>query len=417
MRGTRRPRGVRPGRSFDKEAAAWHAALVPAGFFYSEYAMTDAVFVVITLAWLLTTHSWLTASSARVRYANAAGSAALAAYAYAVHSRGLVMVAGLAAIGVFIGWRQAAARLSVLVAALTAVVVAAAGWALNHHISLAVYPEGTRSLSGQIRLRLGSVNGVIHVLEMAAGQLWRVLDSWGIAGIGLVAALLVIVRRDVRSDLRIMAALSVAVITLIACMAPAALPFDQPQAWASGRYLDGMIIVFFLVGGAVLLRARMRDILICAAVCTGLFLLAALTVAVYIGTTVPTKGFGPGFNFAEPAVVTQNWTNASVALATAVTLVMLAVWIGFAFVLRRLRPGRAFAAVSAAFGVCVAAVSLVAVAQMTSHTSQNHASNTQAAITLMEAGLGRPGDQVAVASSLGWMLTVPQAFEVSWTEL
>src|SRR2546423_7590766 len=85
---------------------AFAAALVPAGFFYSEYAMTDAVFVVITLAWLLTTHSWLTASSARVRYANAAGSAAPAANAYAIHSRGLVMVAGVAAMGVFIGWRQ-----------------------------------------------------------------------------------------------------------------------------------------------------------------------------------------------------------------------------------------------------------------------------------------------------------------------
>jgi len=373
---------------------------------------------VITLAWLLTTHSWLTASSARVRYANAAGSAALAAYAYAVHSRGLVMVAGLAAMGVFIGWRQAAARLSVLVAALTAVIVTAAAWALNHHISLILYPEGSRSLSGQIRQRLGSVNGIIHVLEMAAGQLWRVvLDSWGIAGIGLVAALLVIVRRDVRSDLRIMGALTVAVTTLIACMAPAALPYDQPQAWASGRYLDGMIVVCFLVGAAVLLRARMRDILVCAAVCTGLFLLAAVTVAVYIGTTVPTHGFGSGFNFAEPAVVTQNWTNASVALATAVTLVLLAVWIGFAFVLRRLRPGRAFAAVSAVFGVCVAAVSLVAVAQMTSHISQAHGSNTQEAITLMEAGKVRPGDQVTIAPSLGWMLTVPQAFEVSWTEL
>jgi hypothetical protein len=227
----------------------------------------------------------------------------------------------------------------VLVAALTAVVVATAAWALNHHISLIVYPEGARSLSGQIRQRLGSVNGIIHVLEMAAGQLWRVvLDSWGIAGIGLVAALLVIVRRDVRSDLRIMAALSVAVTTLIACTTPAALPPDQAQAWASGRYLDGMIIVFFLVGAAVLLRARMRDIVVCAAVCTGLFLLAAVTVAVYIGTTVPTNGFGAGFNFAEPAVVTQNWTDANVALATAVTLVMLAVWIGFAFVLRRSRP-------------------------------------------------------------------------------
>ena len=397
---------------------AFVAALVPAGFFYSEYAMTDAVFVVITLAWLLTTHSWLTASSARVRYANAAGSAALAAYAYAVHSRGLVMVAGLAAMGVFIGWRQAAARLSVLVAALTAVVVTAAGWALNHHISLLVYPEGSRSLSGQIRQRLASVNGTIHVLEMAAGQLWRlVLDSWGIAGIGLVAALVVIVRRDVRSDLRIMGALTIAVTTLIACIAPAALPSDQSQAWASGRYLDGMIVVFFLVGAAVLLRARMRDIVVCAAVCTGLFLLAAVTVAVYIGTTVPTHGFGAGFNFAEPAVVTQNWTNASVALATAVTLVLLGVWIGFAFVLRRLRPGRAFATVSAVFGVCVAAVSLVAVAQMTSHISQAHGSNTQEAITLMQAGKVRPGDQVVVAPSLGWMLTVPQAFEVSWTEL
>jgi hypothetical protein len=394
------------------------AALVPAGFFYSEYAMTDAVFVVITLAWLLTTHSWLTASSARVRYANAAGSALLAVYAYFIHSRGLVMLAGLAAIGVFIGWRQAAARLSVLMAALTAVVVTAAGWSLNHHISLAVYPEGTRSLSGQIRDRLASVNGIIHVLELAAGQLWRlVLDSWGIAGIGLVAALLVILRRDVRSDLRIMGALSVAVTTVIACTAPAALPPDQPQAWASGRYLDGMIIVFFLVGAAMLLRARMRDILVCAAISTGLFLLAAVTVAVYIGTTVPTDGFGAGFNFAEPAVLTQNWTHASVALATAVTLVMLAVWIGFAFVLRRLRSGVPLAAVSATFGVCVAAVSLFAVAQMTSHVSRIEDSNAQAAMTLMDAGKLRPGDQVAIASSLGWTLWVPQAFEVSWTEL
>src|SRR4029077_9136791 len=333
------------------------AALVPAAFFYSEYAMTDAIFVVLTLAWLLTTHGWLTASSARARYANAAGWALLAAYAYSVHSRGLVMLAGLAAVGVFIFWRQARSRLSVLVAALTAIVVAAASWALNHHISLSVSPEGTRSLSGQIRHRLASVNGIIHVLELAAGQLWRlVLDSWGIAGIGLVAARLWSVRRDVRSDLRVMAALSVAVTTVIACTAPAALPPDQPEAWASGRYLDGMIIVFFLVGAAMLLRARMRDILICAAVSTGLFLLAAVTVAVYIGTTVPTAGFGAAFNFAEPAVVTLNWTQASVPLATAVTLVMLAVWIGFAGVLRRLRAGVRFAAVSAAFGACVTAV-------------------------------------------------------------
>ena len=59
------------------------------------------------------------------------------------------------------------------------------------------------------------------------------------------------------------------------------------------------MVVFFLVGATVLLRARMRDIWSCAAVCTGLFLLAAVTVAVFIGTTVPTNGFGAGFDFAE----------------------------------------------------------------------------------------------------------------------
>ena len=44
------------------------------------------------------------------------------------------------------------------------------------------------------------------------------------------------------------------------------MPADQSQAWASGRYLDGMMIAFFLVGVVVLLRARMRDILGFAAV-------------------------------------------------------------------------------------------------------------------------------------------------------
>ena len=76
-----------------------------------------------------------------------------------------------------------------------------------------------------------------------------------------------------------------------------------------------MIVVFFLVGagcgcgqdaGHRGLRGRLH----------WAFLLAAVTVAVYIGTTLPTYGFGAGFNFAEPAVVTQNWTNASVALGT-----------------------------------------------------------------------------------------------------
>jgi hypothetical protein len=388
------------------------AALVPAGFFYSQYAMTDAIFPVITLAWLLATHSWLTASSARSRYAAAAGSALLAGFAYMIHSRGLVLMAGYAAVAAFIVWRRPFARGSVAAAALIALGTVGAAWALNRYLAAAIYPEGARSLSGQMATRLHSVQGTIHVFEMAAGQLWRlVLDSWGIAGIGLVAALAVIVRRGVRTDLRIMAGLAVAVTAAIACTAPAALPADQSQTWASGRYLDGMVITFFLAGAVVLLRAGLRPILACAVWAATPFVVAAATVAIYAGSSLPTSGFGSAFNFAEPAVLTQNWTQASVLLATAVTLGLLAAWIGLAL------AGRRWRAVVPLFGVCVAAVSLVVVAQMTSQVSQAATVAAQAVNVPVSASGVRPGEQVAVASDLGWQAWVPLAYQVYWTEL
>jgi hypothetical protein len=391
------------------------AALVPAGFFYSQYAMTDAVFPVITLAWLLATHSWLTASSARGRYAAAAGSALLAGFAYMVHSRGLVLLAGSAAIGAFMAWRRPdpkTSRRSVAAAALIALATVGAAWTLNRYLAAAIYPEGARSLSGQMTTRLHSVQDMIHVFEMAVGQLWRlVLDSWGIAGIGLVAALAVIVRRGVRTDLRIMAGLAVAVTAAIACIAPAALPANQTQTWASGRYLDGMIIVFVLAGAVVLLRAGLRPILACAACVTALFVLAAVTVAIYAGPSLPTVAFGSAFNFAEPAVLTQNWTQASVLLATAVTLGLLAAWIGFTLAARRWR------AVVPVFGACVAAVSLVALTQMTSQISRAGTVQAESVNVPVSASGVRPGEQIAVASDVRWQAWVPLAYQVSWTEL
>ena len=91
-------------------AVAAVAALLPAGLFYSEFAMTDAIYPVLVLAWLLTVHTWLTARSARGQYAAAAGSALLAGYAYAVHSRGAVIVLSYVAVGLLIAWRRLAPR-------------------------------------------------------------------------------------------------------------------------------------------------------------------------------------------------------------------------------------------------------------------------------------------------------------------
>jgi hypothetical protein len=417
-------------------AVAAVTALLPAGLFYAEYAMTDAIYPVLVLGWLLTVHSWLTVRisgrSARGQYAAAAGSALLAGYAYAVHSRGTVIALSYVAVGVLVAWRRLAPRRTAAAAALVLVASVGAGWLLDRHLSSAMYPEGTRNLSAQMTSTLHSVHGAINSFEMAAGQMWRlVLDSWGLAGIGLSAALAVIARPRFRADLRIMAALSVAVTVITAVTAPAALPADQSATWASGRYLDGMIATFFVAGAVVLLRARPRFILACAAGTAGLTLLAALIVYVYAGSSLPTYSFPTGFNFGEPAVLTQNWTSASVWLATAVALGLLGMWVLMALAARhwnavvlRVRVSRALRTLAAAG---LAAVSLVALTQMTSHVSQAAEPAQQQSTTGFVAATGlQPGDQIAVAFTIGinlpptdvpYFLWAPQAFEESWTDL
>jgi hypothetical protein len=222
------------------------------------------------------------------------------------------------------------------------------------------------------------------------------------------------VRRGLRTDLRIMAAISVAITIGIACVAPAALPADQSQTWASERYLDGMIVAFFLLGGVTLLRARTAQILGYAAAVAGLTVLAAVTVAIYAGTSLPVTGFGNGFNFAEPAVLTQNWTQASVLAATAVALGLLACWVLLVLVVRRGR-GVMLAAGLSGLGLGVAAVSLVALIQMTSHVSHaGTAAQTASTTGMVTAANLKPGEQIAIASDVNWEVWVPQTFEISW---
>jgi hypothetical protein len=409
------------------------AALLPAGLFYSEYALTDAIYPVLVLAWLLTVHSWLTSRSAPGRYLAAGGSALLAGYSYAVHSRGTIIVLVYVAVGVLVAWRRLAPRLTVAVAALAVAASTGVGWLLDRYLSNVMYPEGTRDLRAQMMTTLHSVHGAISVLEMAAGQYWRlVLDSWGLAGVGLFAALAVIVRPHFRTDLRIMAALSVAVTVITAVTAPAALPPDQSQTWASGRYLDGLIVTYLVVGAVVVLRARPRSILLCAGVTAATTALAGIIVSAYAGSSIPTGSFPTGFNFGEPAVLAQNWNSASVFVSTAVGLASLGAWVLLGLGARRWNGSWAGIRVSrvlrSAAVAGMAAVSLVAVTQMTSHVSQANTPAQKAGTTGFVAATGlAPGDQLVVAYATGsndipatdvpYFLWAPQAFEVSWTDV
>jgi hypothetical protein len=382
-------------------------ALLPAGLLYSEFAMSDAIFPVLVLAWLLTTHSWLTASTHRNRMLAAAGSALLAGYSYSVHSRGLVLIAGyLVVLLIMVLWKKC--RDSAIAASFVLVVTLLTAWALNQRLKATMYPEGARSFYAEATARLGNLHGIVLVLEMAIGQMWRfALDSWGVAALGMAAVVVAIARSRTPADARIIAGLAVAVTLAIAITTPAALPADQPQQWASGRYLDCMIITFFLPGMVVLLRAGRRRLLIYAACVVPPTMITALVVDAYATSSVPTLGFGAAFNFGEPAFLTQNWTQANVALATAVALGLLAAFVAIAAML----PGgsRAIALLAG-----LAAVSVAADVDMTSQIGNANQALGRAFAVEPLAGL-RPGEQIGISNALGWQLWIPQAYELSWS--
>ena len=393
-------------------------ALLPAGFFYTEYALSDAIFPVVVLAWLLCVHSLLTVTGRRQRYLAAVSSALLAGYAYAVHPRGVVIVAGYAAVLILLAVRRLVPRATVAAAGLTLLVTLGAAELLDRYISAVMYPEGARSLSGQALSRLTQYRGQVDVIEMAGGQLWRLTtDTWGIGTIGLAAVVAAIFRRGVRRDVRIMATLAVFVTLAIAYIAPAALPANQPATWASGRYIDCMTVVFFVVGAVVLLRARPARILWYAAAAVALTALTAAIVARYAGSPLPTAGFG-AFTFGEPTVLAQGWTdNTSVLAATLVALGLLAFWIALVLVFRRLFPRPGWRALML---VPVLAMNLFAVTQMTTYISQANTPIAKASSLgfVTETGL-QPGDKVDIDNGLAldWPAWIPQSYQVWWTPL
>lgn len=309
-------------------------------------------------------------------------------------------------------------RGTVLAAAAALCLPLGAGALLDRYLSSAMYPSGPRALAGEALIRLHSVHGLIFVLEMAVGQLWRfVLDGWGVAALGLAAAVVVVFQRRAPDQVRIMAGLAAGVTLVTAVVSPAGLPPTQPQAWASGRYLDGMLVAFFAVGAAVLLRADRRRIMVYAVCVVPPTLLAAIVVAAYAGGSVPTAGFAAAFVFAEPAVLTQNWTSASIWLAMAVAFGLLAAWVAVVLLADRW-GGRLAQRWRAVVLAGLAAVSLIAVVQMTSHISRAGTPAQRAATIGLVTGSGlKPGEHLAIGYGLSWSAWMPQAYEIGWTQL
>jgi hypothetical protein len=142
-------------------------------------------------------------------------------------------------------------------------------------------------------------------------------------------------------------------------------------------------------------------------------------VFAYAGGSVPTSGFGAAFVFAEPAVLTQNWTAVNVLLATVAGLGLLGVSVGVVLVASRPAARRA-ARLAGRVGVFagLGVVSLVASLQMTRHISQASTPGQERELTALVTGTGlTPGQHLAIGTGLSWQTWMPQAYVVWWTPL
>lgn len=396
-------------------ALATVTALLPGVIFYTQFALTDAVFPVVILGWLLLLHSWL---SGRGGAAHAAGASLLAAYTYSMHSRGLIVLivhAGLLAVVV---WRRWAPRRQAAVAWGAVVASAGAAWLANAWLQPRTYPDGIKPLGNWLTDRLTSLDGLGWTTALAGGQIWYlVVSTYGIAGVGLVAMTALVLRRHTgeeagldeqadRAD-RVTAAVVLVTVIGIACVTSAALPDERRVGnFVYGRYLACLAPVLVLAGCALAARAGRRALVRAGLAAGGLALATGVLAALHAGDRLSRFIF-VGFDFPETSVLTADWGALKLWLAMIVALVLLAALVALCAL--PWRYGRA-AALLLTLAVCLGSAY-----QITDRISRPLVRGTRA-VDLAAAGL-RGSDVVAVELNLPWKARLPMTYQVSRSEV
>jgi len=334
-------------------------ALLPSGIYFAQFALADAVLPVIVLSWLLLAHTWLRREHAG--YGAAAG--ATAAYIYCVHSRGIAIVAVQICLTTADFWRRSRSegfRTAIRGAAppaLTLAVSVGAVWAFNLWVQQKLYPAGSQPTGSDFAHRLESISGLAWTVSLAAGKIWYfIVSTWGVAGIGLVALVVVAADRGRPWADRTVAKAVLASIVLIALATSAAIPDEGTVAnYAYGRYLACLAPVAFMTGGAALARIRANHLTRAALAAAGLAVLTASIVQVYAGNRLGRKFFAD-LDFPEITFLTWHWSSLLLWQATITVIAVLFVTLAVITALRRQTALTVLAAACLVLNMTVAAV-------------------------------------------------------------
>ncbi|MFD9949339.1 hypothetical protein ACFWYW_40440 [Nonomuraea sp. NPDC059023] len=353
-------------------ALAFVAGLAPSLLVFAGLALVDAVLPTLVLGWLVAFHDLVTRGAVAgqtVTRGAVAGrvvvpgvvAGSLSGLAMAMHMRGAILfgVFVVGVLGVLVA-RRVSLRAG-LWALGAAAVAGGAGMLVNARLKAALYPSGIKDLSGLALERMTSLEGQARSLAGAAGQLWYLVTAtWGMAGVGIVAALVVLVRGG--SPYRVTAGAALALTLGIAYASSAALPDEHRVGnYAYGRYLACVAVAWTLVGLATLLRSRRRAALAGASSAAGLLALSGGLAAWYAGDRL-TRYHYIAFDFPETAFLSGVRDRFDPVGASVAALILLAAITAAALVRTRgpMRTRAAGGALVLAFALAVPNVAFAA---------------------------------------------------------
>ncbi|GAA3699216.1 hypothetical protein GCM10022224_076450 [Nonomuraea antimicrobica] len=375
-------------------AVAFAVGLSPALMLFAGLALADAILPVVVLGWLIAVHDFAARGSVRAGIAMGGP----AAYAMSVHLRGTVILAvTLLTVAVL---ARRVPRVAVIAALACAVAGAAAGWALNALLQAELYPTGTRDLGGLLLTRLTSLEGQAWALSGAAGQLWYlVAGTWGLAGVGLSGAAVLLARRAAPLAQRVVAGALLLATLGIAYASSAALPDEHRVGnYAYGRYLACVAVAWTLAGMLTLLRGGRPAAARHAAVAAGLLAVTGGVTLWYAGDRLERYAF-IAFDFPEVIFLTGEPGAFDLVGASLSALALLACLAGSALLSPRL-------AGPLAVGVLMLVHGAFAV-----HLAPRPP--TPGRDWLPAPALGG----VAVDARVAWRVRLPLAYRVWWTEI
>jgi hypothetical protein len=387
---------------------AFVLATLPSMVFFSQFALTDALLPALVMALLLAVYGMF-AGRRPVWLAVAAG--AISAYAANTHVRGqvmLVVVALVIALGVWrrwLSWRAAIAFYA------TAVVVFAAGWLANTWLEDRLFDTVAFSANGRVLDRLTSIKGIVRVVCDGSGQIWHLCTStYGLAALGLAAAVWALYRREGSRPVRIVLGTALAIMVGIALATAAGTPNENRiNNHVYGRYVAMFAAFWALVGIVALVRSGWRRAAWLVAGGSAITVLSLGAVLAYAGRRLSRETF-VNFDAPELSFLSGDWGSMHIYRMTAYA-------IGFMVLFAAAFAAPARRAVTAAVLVATMVLNLVAMVAITDHIGRAW-SNEQypASLPQLVRDLGvRPGDTVAEASTLGWWINLRHQREVYWS--